>query len=83
MTQQIHFVITDCGDGSNGVQWVLDDSVLDKMEELAGEGDGQYASGDGLQVKTLRFPDGFDLPAWVAENHLLVTTLDDMCESLD
>ena len=83
MTQYIHFVITNCGDGSNSTDWVLDDDVLDKMEERVEGGDERYASGDGLQVKTLRFPDGFDLPSWVAENHLLVTTLDDMCESLD
>lgn len=83
MTQEIYFVITNSGDGSNGVDWVLDDEVLDEMEDMAGDGDERYASGDGLQVHTLRFPDGFDLPDWLSANHITVTTMDDIRESLD
>ena len=61
MPVKIHFAVTNSGDGSNGIQWVRDPAVLQKMEELADNGDECYASGDGLQVKTLVFPDGFDL----------------------
>jgi hypothetical protein len=48
------------------------------MEELADEGDEIYASGDGLQVRTLVFPDGFDVDAWVKTNDLRVKTLEDL-----
>lgn len=78
MTVKISFVITNCGDGSNGIRWVRDPAVLEKLEELADDGDETYASGDGLQVKTLEFPDGFDLDAWVSENRLNVVDLENL-----
>lgn len=73
-------VITGNCDGSNSIQWVTDQAVIDKMEELADEGDECYASGDGLQVQTLEFPEGFDIDAFVKTNHLNITTLEDMAD---
>jgi hypothetical protein len=75
---KIHMVITNGGDGSNGIQWVLDEDVLDKMEELADDGDESYASGDGLQTHKLVFPDDFDLNAWMKTNHITAVTMEDM-----
>ncbi len=71
-------VITNNGDGSNGVEWVIDDKVIDRMEDLADDGDESYASGDGLQVNTLLFPDGFDIQAWIRMNSLSLTTIESM-----
>lgn len=73
-------VITNCGDGSNSIEWVVDDAVLDRMEEMADDGDETYASGDGLQVSTLVFPDGFDLTSWMQINCIDPTTMDDLAE---
>lgn len=75
MTVSINFVITNSGDGSNGIHWVRDEAILEKMEQLVEDGDDQYSSGDGLQVHTLVFPDGFDLDAWIQMNHLYLPTL--------
>jgi hypothetical protein len=77
--QTVSMVITDSGDGSNGTQWVVDPKVLDRMEDLADEGDEAYSSGDGLQVKKLSFPDGFDVLEWLKMNNLSLTTMADMC----
>jgi len=74
----IEMVITNCGDGSNGIKWVGDPAVVDRMIELADDGDEQYASGDGLQVRELKFPDDFDIEAWLKLNHLRLTTMGDM-----
>ncbi len=74
----ISMVITDSGDGSNGIHWVTDEAVLDKMQDLADEGDEQYASGDGLQVTNLGFPDDFDMDLFLKLNHIDVTTLEEM-----
>jgi hypothetical protein len=74
----IYFVITNGGDGSNGIHWTLERAVLDKMEDLANDGDETYASGDGLQVTELRFPDDFDLYSWCVANHIRLTTSEDM-----
>lgn len=73
-------VITNCGDGSNSIEWVVDAAVLNRMEEMADDGDETYASGDGLQVNTLVFPDGFDLTSWMTINHIDPTTMDDLTE---
>lgn len=70
-------VITDNGDGSNSIWWVTDPQVLDKMQELADDGDDQFASGDGLQVRSYRFPEGFDLDEWLKVNMIHLTTLED------
>jgi len=71
-------IITNSGDGSNGVHWVLDQAVLDKMEEMADDGDECYASGDGLQVTELTFPDESFLREWVKQNGLCLTTMNDI-----
>ena len=78
MPNKLYMVITDSGDGSNGVQWVLDEKVIERMEELADEGDESYASGDGLQVRSLLFPDDFDITGWLKPNYLDETTLSDV-----
>ena len=74
----VYMVITDSGDGSNSTQWVLDEAVLDRMQELADDGDESYASGDGLQWKKLIFPDDFDLAGWMKQNDLSEPTLADL-----
>ena len=76
MNQVLHFVITNSGDGSNGIHWVEDAAVMEKMQELADEGDERYASGDGLQVRELVFPAGFDLRAWMKVNYIHPTTME-------
>jgi hypothetical protein len=73
-------VITNNGDGSNSIKWVTDDNVIDRMEDLADDGDEIYASGDGLQVNTLLFPDGFDIQAWIRMNSLSLTTIESMSD---
>lgn len=72
------YVIGNAGDGSNFIEWVVDPAVLNKMQELADDGDEAYASGDGLQVKQLKFPDDFDLDAWIALNHISITTMEEL-----
>jgi len=73
----ISMVITNSGDGSNGIHWVTDAAVLDIMEERANDGDETYASGDGLQVTELGFPDDFDMDLWMKLNRIDVTTVED------
>ena len=74
----IYTVITSNGDGSSTIQWVVDPIVIDKMQELADDGNECYASGDGLQVRNLYFPDNFDLDGWLKMNYIRVTTLEDI-----
>jgi len=78
MPQSINFVICNSGDGSSHIRWVKDSAVIDMMEDLANEGDETYASGDGLQVETIVFPDDFDLDAWIKSNHIDLVTIEDM-----
>lgn len=75
---KLYMVITNCGDGSNSIDWVSDPDVLEKIEELADDGDESYASGDGLQTRELVFPDDFDLDSWLRTNYLSLTTMKDM-----
>jgi len=75
---KVYLVITNSGDGSNGLQWVLDAAVIERLEELVDDGDESYASGDGLQSRELVFPDDFDLPAWLNKNHCRVLTMGDL-----
>lgn len=75
--QELYMVICNAGDGSNYIEWVMDPAVLDKMQQLADDGDECYASGDGLQSRRLQFPDGFDIEAWMKLNYLSLTTLSD------
>ena len=74
----IQMVITDSGDGSNGIHWVADPAVIDKMQELADDGDECFASGDGLQVRTLAFPADFDLETFMKVNRIRLTKMSDM-----
>lgn len=74
--KNIHMVITNNGDGSNSIQFVQDQEVLDRMEELVDEGSETYSSGDGLQVTSLEFPEDFDLDTWCKTNYVNFVTLE-------
>jgi hypothetical protein len=76
----LNMIITDSGDGSNGIQWTDDEAVLARMEELADEGDSSFSSGDGLQVTEFRFSDDFDLQGWMDWNGITLTTLEELDE---
>lgn len=68
MTQKIYMVICNSGDGSNHIQILKSQAAVDRVNVLAEEGDEIYASGDGLQIRELNFPDEFAVDAWVLEN---------------
>jgi len=76
--KNIHMVITYNGDGSNSIQFVQDQEVLDRMEELVDEDSETYSSGDGLQVTSLEFPEDFDLDTWCKTNCIDFVTLEDL-----
>lgn len=71
-------IITDSGDGSNSVQWVIDEAVMERIRELADDGAEQYQSGDGLQEQTVKFPDDFDIKAWLKLNYFNLQTMADL-----
>jgi hypothetical protein len=66
--QKITLIVCNSGDGSNHIQIVKSEKALEKVYELAENGDDRYASGDGLQTWELKFPDEFALEAWVKMN---------------
>ena len=80
--QTIWMVIRDNGDGSQSTEWVKDKAVIDKMQGMVNNGTGwkaeAYMSGDGLQVTSVKFPDGFDVDGWVKTNFYGYTTLEDL-----
>lgn len=78
MKKRIYFVISDNGDGSNAINWVLDYEVIEKMRELAESGDSQYSSGEGLQEYSLEFPEDFDIDAWIKANYIYINTMEDI-----
>lgn len=78
MAKSINFVICNSGDGSSHIRWVKDSAVIDKMQDLADDGDETYASGDGLHLREIKFPDDFDLDAWIKLNHIKLVTIEDM-----
>ena len=78
MKKRVYFVISDNGDGSNAINWVLDYEVIEKMRELAESGDSQYSSGEGLQEYSLEFPEDFDIDAWIKANYIYINTMEDV-----
>lgn len=76
----LSMIITNSGDGSNGISWTNNQFVLDRMEQLADAGDEAWASGDGLQVTQFKFPDDFDLDSWLSINGIELTTLEEFDE---
>lgn len=78
MKKRIYFVISDNGDGSNAINWVLDYEVLEKMREVAESGDSQYSSSEGLQEYSLEFPEDFDIDAWIKANYIYINTMEDV-----
>lgn len=63
-------VIFDCGDGSQSIEWhrTWNDDKRNRLEE--NDTYGRYASGDGLQMKELKFPDTFDIDVFAKDNHI-------------
>lgn len=61
--QTVYYIVTNNGDGSNSVEWYKDIYFTKEQLVEAAELDkyDSYASGDGVQITTLQFPDNFDL----------------------
>lgn len=78
MKKRVYFVISDNGDGSNAINWVLDYEVIEKMREVAESGDSQYSSSEGLQEYSLEFPEDFDIDAWIKANYIYINTMEDV-----
>ena len=65
--QTVYTVIRDTGDGSQSVEWRKNwsDEIHEKLEQ-----DDSYQSGDGVQVREIHFPDGFDLDMFAKVNYI-------------
>lgn len=57
MSKTLFIVITDSGDGSNGLGYTFDADLISLMEDNQDELGDSYQSGDGLQVRHLQVPD--------------------------
>lgn len=55
-TKTLFLVITDSGDGSNGLGYTFDAELIGWMEDNQENLGDSYQSGDGLQVRTLKVP---------------------------
>lgn len=55
-TKTLFIVITDSGDGSNGLQYTFDAELISWLDENQDSLGDSYQSGDGLQVRTLNVP---------------------------
>jgi hypothetical protein len=63
-------VIYDCGDGSQSIEWhkTWSDEKRSTLED--GDEYDRYASGDGLQMTELNFPDSFDIELFAKDNYI-------------
>ena len=63
MTQFVHILIGNSGDGSNHLNFYRGDTFTKEEIYEAADKDkyDSYQSGDGVQITTMEFPDGFDL----------------------
>ncbi|UOL48530.1 von Willebrand like protein [Pseudomonas phage Kremar] len=57
MSKTLFMIITDSGDGSNGLGYTFDADLISLMEDNQDELGDSYQSGDGLQVRSLQVPD--------------------------
>lgn len=55
-TKTLFMVITDSGDGSNGLGYTFDSELIQLMDDHQDQLDDSYQSGDGLQVRRLQVP---------------------------
>lgn len=55
-TKKLFIVITDSGDGSNGLNYTFDVDLIDWLENNQDSLIDSYQSGDGLQVRSLNVP---------------------------
>ena len=68
--ESIYMVICDCGDGSQSIEWHR--SWDDDKQAFLEENDkyDRYASGDGLQMIELKFPDSFSIETFAKDNYI-------------
>lgn len=56
MSKPLYIIITDSGDGSQGLSYTFDSALVYEMDRRQDELDDYYQSGDGLQVSFLTVP---------------------------
>jgi hypothetical protein len=74
----LYQVITNGGDGSNGLQYTTDSYCVEWMQDKADNGDEYYASGDGLQVRELKFKSKESLDEFIELNVYNLFTMSDI-----
>lgn len=57
MSKTLFIVITDSGDGSNGLGYTFDADLISMMKDHQKQLGDSYQSGDGLQVRRLQVPE--------------------------
>ena len=56
----IYCIITNLGDGSNGLEWYKN-TPIKTLLELEKIDPDIYSSGDGIQIHEIKFPDNINL----------------------
>lgn len=74
MYHTLYQIITNSGDGTNYLYYTTDPIVVKHWEKLANEGNEYYASGEGLQLRDLRFKTQQALDEFVLLNVYELTT---------
>ena len=62
-----YLVIRDNGDGSQSIEW---HRTMSKEKQARLAEDDSYQSGDGVQIKALKFPGNFDIGGFTKLNHI-------------
>ena len=58
MSISLFIVIQDCGDGSSGLSYTLDEDLITYMEDNVDTLPDSFQSGDGVQVSAITVPEG-------------------------
>ena len=74
----IYAIIINCGDGSNTIDWVDNETVFQELEHMASQGYESVASGDGLQSQKFRFSSLQSLKEFIDLNNIEFLTMDNV-----
>lgn len=77
--QTISYVICDAGEGSQYIQWferALTDEEVDALMDA--DRYDTYASGDGIQIAEMHFPDEFSVLGWAALNSITLKNYEEV-----
>lgn len=76
----VSYIICNSGDGSSHLEWFSEELTPEQLRIIEQSDLERYSSGGGIQYKTMKFPNDFDVQLWAYNNYIFLSSFNEWVE---